>query len=147
MGEMDQAIKVLENEVVKRVRVLEYKISNQKLDLDWLQKNKDAIVKLSALPNMKLVQRKWELEVTVKRIEKDSAVRRPGIELYLKSLRSVIYFIEFLADCSTCIVHVLSQRPLQIEMIPAFRLEIRGISFRKFNKFPFFLFQSVTETK
>lgn len=97
--------------IEERIDRLHQRIANQKADVDWIRKNKAGVERLMAMPNSKLVELRWEVDMTMERIEKAS-VKHP----------------KALASCANCIVHVPSSNPLRIEVKPAYRLEIRDNS-------------------
>ncbi|CAP32215.2 Protein CBG13399 [Caenorhabditis briggsae] len=98
----------MKDAVEQRIDRLLQRIANQRADLDWIRKNKASLDRLMASNNVKLVSQRWEVDMTVGRIE-SAVIKHP----------------KALAVCANCIVHVPSLSPFKIEMRPAYRLEIR----------------------
>lgn len=94
-----------------RVLRLQQKIANQKADIDWIRKNRASVERLMATENMRLVSLRFEVDMTIGRIE-TAVVKHP------KSL----------VTCGMCNVHVTSFNPLKIEIKPTNRLEVRDNS-------------------
>ena len=63
--------------IEERIDRLHQRIANQKADVDWIRKNKAGLERLMAMPNSKLVELRWEVDMTIERIEKAS-VKHPS---------------------------------------------------------------------
>uniref|UniRef100_A0A1I7TS60 RING-type domain-containing protein n=1 Tax=Caenorhabditis tropicalis TaxID=1561998 RepID=A0A1I7TS60_9PELO len=103
--------KQMERVIEGRVRRLEQRIANQKADLDWIRKNKASIERLILMESIRLVDVRFEVDMTIGRIE-TAIVKHP------KSL----------LPCGMCNIHVSSLNPLNFEIRPMNRIELRDNS-------------------
>lgn len=72
-----KALEALKKAVVERKDRLNQRIANQRADLDWIKKNKAAIKKLAMLSNTKLVDKRFEVDLHVGRIER-ARIKHPS---------------------------------------------------------------------